>query len=104
MSDDAPKYISIEEIKARRAREGKAKSEAVKLAIIELADFYAFMPMHNYIFAPARQTWPGASVNSRIAPIDTGKTDADGKPLKIKASAWLDSNRPVEQMSWLPGE
>jgi hypothetical protein len=46
---------------------------------ISLADFFAYMPMHNYIHAPSRQTWPGASVNARLPPVVL--TDANGQPL-----------------------
>jgi hypothetical protein len=63
---------------------------------VSIEDFYAFMPMHSYIFAPTGEMWPAASVNSRIPPIvSAGKA--------IKASDWLDQNRPVEQMTWAPG-
>jgi hypothetical protein len=76
---------------------------------VSLHDFYAYMPSHSYIFAPARDLWPAASVNSRIPPVllldAAGKPaiDPDGKPRKLSASAWLDRNRPVEQMTWAPG-
>ena len=59
---------------------------------VSLSDFYAYMPMHSYIFAPTREMWPAASVNARVPPID-GKA----------ASVWLDQNKPVEQMTWAPG-
>jgi hypothetical protein len=68
------------------------------------------MPMHNYVFVPTRATWPGASVNSRIPPIklsdDSGAPllDKDGKQIVLPASAWLDRFRPVEQMTWAPGQ
>jgi hypothetical protein len=73
-------------------------------------DFYAYMPMHQYIFGPTREVWPAVSVDSRIPPVPL--VDADGNPLvddkgeprTIKASAWLDKHRPVEQMTWVPGE
>jgi hypothetical protein len=76
---------------------------------VTLDDFYAFMPMHNYIFAPTCAFWPGASVNSRIPPIKL--TDKSGQPLRDKeekqvtlsAAAWLDRYKPVEQMTWVPG-
>lgn len=77
---------------------------------VQLVDFHAFMPAHNYIFAPSGETWPASSVNSRIAPVavvdDNGDAvmGDDGRPMKLKASAWLDQNRPVEQMTWAPGE
>jgi|ERR1700704_907628 hypothetical protein len=36
---------------------------------VSLADFYAYMPMHAYIFAPSREIWPAGSVNARIPQI-----------------------------------
>jgi hypothetical protein len=69
---------------------------------VSLNDFYAYMPEHNYIFVPSRQIWPGSSVNARIPPIEIG-TDENGKAVTVKAAAWLDQNRPVEQLSWAPG-
>jgi Family of unknown function (DUF5906) len=64
---------------------------------VSVADFFAYMPMQAYIFSPTREMWPAASVNARIPPIPLGKEN-------IKASAWLDQNNPVEQMTWAPGE
>src|SRR5262249_5018367 len=37
--------------------------------------------------------WAGASINARF-----------GKQDKLNASTWLDRNRYVEQMTWIPGE
>ena len=76
---------------------------------VSLADFYAYMPMHNYIFTPSREPWPASSVNARLGSVPL--SDADGKPLlnkngeqkEIPASAWLDQKKPVEQMTWAPG-
>jgi hypothetical protein len=65
---------------------------------IALEDFLAYMPMHGYIFVPTRDLWPAASVNARVPSVP----GADGKP--ITASAWLDANAAVEQMTWAPGE
>ena len=39
---------------------------------VKLEDFYAYMPMHNYIFAPSREPWPASSVNARIPPVVIG--------------------------------
>ncbi|MHB1814159.1 MAG: primase-helicase family protein [Steroidobacteraceae bacterium] len=64
---------------------------------VTASDFWAYMPQHAYIYAPTRELWPAASVNSRVAPVDVGTE----KP--IKASEWLDQNRAVEQMTWAPG-
>src|SRR5262245_33780936 len=71
-------------------------------------DFYAYMPMHNYIFVPARELWPASSVNARIPPVPLVRNgrpvrDEDGKQKFISASAWLDRHPPVEQMTWAPG-
>jgi len=76
---------------------------------IDLNDFYAYMPQHNYIYIPTRELWPASSVNSRIEPIPVlghdGKPVMDGKKEKTTpAATWLDRNRPVEQMTWVPGE
>jgi len=76
---------------------------------ITLTDFYASMPMHRYMYRPARELWPGSSVNARIAAIPL--VDKEGQPVLNKkgeqiiqsASAWLDANRAVQQMTWAPG-
>ncbi len=60
-----------------------------------LGDFCAFMPQHQYIYIPTRELWPITSVNARIPCVDDKG---------IKANAWLDQHRPVEQMVWAPGE
>jgi Family of unknown function (DUF5906) len=69
---------------------------------VSLDDFHAYMPAHSYIFAPSGDMWPAASVNARIPPIPI--VDASGNQKKIPASTWLDQNRPVEMMTWAPGE
>lgn len=70
---------------------------------VTVDDFFAYMPMHSYIFAPTRDMWPGDSVNVRVRPISVGVGE-DGKPKFIPASVWLDRNKPIEQMTWTPGE
>ena len=76
---------------------------------VGLDDFFAFMPMHNYIFVPCRTPWPAASVNARIPPVALFRADGTpilddkGKQKHLPAAAWLDQNRPVEQMTWAPG-
>jgi hypothetical protein len=69
---------------------------------VTLSDFYAYMPMHSYIYTPSREMWPAASINARVPPVRVG-IDEEGEPIEIKASAWLDQNEPVEQMTWCPG-
>ena len=68
---------------------------------VKLEDFYAVMPRHAYLFAPARDMWPAASVNGRLPPVAVLGTD--GSMLFIPPSVWLDRNRPVEQLTWAPG-
>lgn len=96
------------------ADEGGVVTPFRKRKPIELNDFFAYMPTHNYIFAPSGEFWPASSVNSRIPPIalvdDHGepllhsKGNKKGEPIELPANAWLDQNRPVEQMTWAPGE
>jgi hypothetical protein len=70
---------------------------------ISLEDIYAYMPTHSFIYVPSREMWSAASIDARIPPIAT--VDAAGKSVEsVKASKWLASNRPVEQMTWAPGE
>jgi hypothetical protein len=77
--------------------EPAAEGTERKPPVIRLDDFHAYMPGHSYIFEPTREMWPAASVNARIKPLNVG-----GEPMA--ASKWLDRNRPVEQMTWAPGE
>ena len=106
---------------AVRARHDNAKNYQPKVkkpngnaqetggAGVTINDFHAYMPTHGYIFASTREIWPAGSVNSRIAPIPI--CDGDGKPVLddkknqkfLSANAWLDQNRSVEQMTWVPG-
>jgi hypothetical protein len=76
---------------------------------VTLYDFVAFMPTHSYVFTPCREIWTGASVNSRIPPVQLldkngqPRRDKTGKLVTVSATHWLDQNRPVEQMTWAPG-
>jgi hypothetical protein len=76
---------------------------------VTLADFRAYMPMHNYIFTPCREIWPAASVNARLGLVpvldENGapKINKKGETITMPAHAWLDQNQPVEQMTWCPG-
>jgi hypothetical protein len=88
-----------EEVGAVHQDQRVAHMDSVKVepSGVNLTDFYAHMPSHSYIFAPSRDFWPAASVNSRIQPITVGGE-------KLSASAWLDRNRAVEQVTWAPSE
>ena len=76
---------------------GSAEATKENAAGVSLDDFYAYMPGHRYIFVPVRELWPAASVNARLPSVLVGDDE-------IKAGKWLDQNRPVEQMTWAPGE
>ena len=73
------------------------QSDAASAGGVTVDDFYAYMPGHNYLFVPAREPWPAASVNARL-PDMKGENGDD-----MKASDWLDAYRPVDQMTWAPG-
>ena len=87
----------------------KAEGKSVE-GRIAFTDFYAYMPMHNYIYVPTRETWPATSVNSRLPDVPVLDSDGNallsenGKPVLLRAAQWLDENRHVEQMTWAPGE
>lgn len=72
--------------------------EAASPHELRVDDFYAYMPMHSYIFVPSRDLWPAASVNARVQ----APRDDKGEPLK--PTVYLDTYRAVEQMTWAPGE
>src|SRR5262245_1497852 len=76
---------------------------------VTIDDFVAYMPSHVYIFTPCREPWTQASVNSRLPRVPIldkrgrPKKNNTGEPVTVPASRWLDQNRPVEQMTWIPG-
>lgn len=68
---------------------------------VHLKDFVAYMQSHDYIYLPAGDFWPAERVNARIPPVPV--VAAKGKHKTVRASEWLASNAPVEQMTWAPG-
>ena len=66
------------------------------------ADFYSCMVKRAYMFAPSREMWPGESVDARVPRVKIGE-DAEGKDIAVKATFWIDNNRPVEMITWAPG-
>lgn len=99
----------IERTLSHAIDDGKANPVSSDVGV-RLTDFHAFMPSHNYIFAPNGESWPATSVNSRIAPVllfdPAGQPilDERGNQKRIAANQWLDHNRPVEQITWAPGQ
>jgi hypothetical protein len=78
---------------------------------VSINDFRAYMPTpHGYIYTPTRSMWPAASVNARIPPVPIFDAHGEavlnkkGEQATMAASAWLDRNSPVEQLTWVPGE
>jgi|AmaraimetFIIA100_FD_contig_101_753895_length_1828_multi_4_in_0_out_0_2 hypothetical protein len=65
---------------------------------IRREDFIAYLPMHNYVYMPTREPWPGSSVNAVLPAVQISKDKS------IAASTWIDRNQAVEQMTWAPGE
>lgn len=60
-------------------------------------EFFAYLPQHQYIFRPTRELWRPESVNACVPAIRVGRD-------VVPANRWLDQNRAVEQMSWIPGK
>lgn len=97
-------------MKQHRAQQKPLELVPPPAGAVDLDDFYAYMPAHEYLFIPTRELWPAASVDSRLATVL--EIDEDGHPVmgdrgsqkRIKPSKWLDRNRPIEQMTWAPGE
>jgi Family of unknown function (DUF5906) len=65
-------------------------------------DFYFYAVKHAYMFAPSREMWPGESVDARVPPVKIGVDDED-KDITVKATFWIENNRPVEMITWAPG-
>jgi len=60
---------------AHKQEEARGKAERKRTAAktpadLQLDDFYAYMLEHKYIFTPAGQVWPAASVNG---PLQAGR-------------------------------
>jgi hypothetical protein len=76
---------------------------------VTVDDFVAYVPAHSYLFIPCREPWTGNGVDARVPPLPVLKKNGqpklnNGKPAVIRATTWLDQNRPVEQLTWCPGE
>jgi hypothetical protein len=78
----------------------EANKRLAHLDAVALEDFFAYMPMHSYIFAPSRELWPASSINARIPPVVPAGATAKDKP--VLASSWVDQNLRVKQMTWAP--
>ena len=64
---------------------------------VSVDDFYAYMPMHSYIYARR------ARCGRRVASTPASRLFPGPDNKSVAASAWIDQHRPVEQMTWCPG-
>jgi hypothetical protein len=89
--------VRVIKAKIKEARDAAAarRAEAAEddRGVESIDDFYAYLPTHEYIYLPTGDLWPAPSVDACVPPRDG-----------VKASAWLDRNRAVVQMTWAPGE
>src|SRR5262245_42098073 len=80
---------------------------------VALADFHAFLPTHNYIFALTGAFWNESGVNAALRPIPVIGKDGKpaiiksgakkGEPKTVQANVWIDRHQPVHHMTWAPG-
>ena len=117
-SDDVNDTLRKEGPAGVRARSDRARKHKPKAngrdpepwSTVQLEDFRAYMPLHKYIFSRPERCGqrPASMLACRRCRSSTQKgrpvLDKDAKQKAIAASAWLDQNRPVEQMTWAPGE
>ncbi len=99
--EEEPGQITIGTIIKAARDAGYVDAASQETITIDL--FLAFMPTHQYIFAPTGELWPAASVNGRL-PAIVIEASADGEPETISPARWLDRNKAIEQMTWAPGE
>lgn len=96
-------------VTASGAKRAKADRDKQLHEDVDYSDFHAYMPTHQYLYVPTRELWSATSIDNRLpkrilcneagAPI----RDDAGEPIELKASAWLDKKRHIEQMTWCPG-
>jgi hypothetical protein len=77
---------------------------------VTVDDFRCLMTMNKFIYEPSGDLWPASSVNHRLPPVavvnpdGSPKLNKQGEPIYEPASAWIAEHRPVEQMTWSPGD
>jgi Family of unknown function (DUF5906) len=76
----------------------------------KMGDFEAYLPAHQYVFMPARSFWPAVTIDDILPKVQRFNADGSAvlstknKPVWAKPSQWLSQHRPLEQMTWAPGE
>lgn len=101
---------SIDDMAAVAAGDGQKDLAKDQQVPVTKESFFCYLPMHRYLYRPTGQLWPATSVNSSVPPVMFRDADGDpildkdGNPMLVKASVWIDQERPVQQMTWFPGE
>jgi hypothetical protein len=67
-----------------------------------LGDFYAVLPLNQFMHMPTRDLWSTESVNAMLPPVPGGQK-RNGKQATIKPTSWLIHFRHAEQVTWAPG-
>jgi hypothetical protein len=97
LDDPADDFEPLTEAQAAEAADAAIR-HAQRAPAVVLDDFFAYGPDHKFIYRPTRAMWPAASVDGMVNPWP----QVGGKPMA--PSRWLDRNRAVQQMTWLPGK
>ena len=76
---------------------------------LKIADFWAYAPTHQYLYAPCSTLWVAISIDNVLPPQPALHKNGvprkqAGKIVTMKASKWLDQNKRIDQMTWVPGE
>ena len=70
----------------------EANQRSAHLDAVALEDFFAYMPMHSYIFTGNGELWPAASINARIPPVLPAGAGAKDKPMPA-STRWIRTGR-----------
>lgn len=77
---------------------------------ITIDEFYAFMSDKTFIWSANGMKWLAKGVDAQLPPVmlkdEEGQPilNAEGQPVKVKASEWLARNKRIHTMTWAPGE
>lgn len=64
---------------------------------LSIEDFLSYLPEAKYIHGPTGTIWDTSGINRSFPPVMIGK-------VAIKQSSIIDDERPVHQLTWIPGE
>jgi hypothetical protein len=97
------------ELVEKAAEPWKPSKNKKSKALVDLEAFYAHSPTNTYLFRPTHDLWPAVSVNARVPPVPM--VNKHGAPILNEkgeqkyesATSWLNRNRVVERITWVPG-